>query len=78
MVFYRRLYPKRFEVLALVGVLACSRGKRDESEHRIMPEEHVEATEAAFLMTRESCPAQLLEFHRGDWSILVGPERLVC
>ena len=25
---------------------------------------------AAFLMTHEGCPSQLVEFHRGEWSLV--------
>jgi hypothetical protein len=45
-------------------------GNRTRDAHRIIPEEHVEATMAGFLMAHESCPSQLMEFHRGEWSLV--------
>jgi hypothetical protein len=45
-------------------------GNRTRDAHRIIPKEHVEATMAGFLMAHESCPSQLVKFHRGEWSLV--------
>jgi hypothetical protein len=43
-------------------------GTRDT--HRIIPEVRVEETMAGFQTAHEGCPSQLVEFHRGEWSLV--------
>ncbi|HVF01738.1 MAG TPA: hypothetical protein VNA27_10455 [Rubrobacteraceae bacterium] len=45
-------------------------GNGTKDSHRVIPKEHIEATMARFLLAHESCPSQLVEFHRGDWSLV--------
>jgi len=45
-------------------------GNGTRENHRVIPEEDVEEAMAAFLMTHEGCPPQLVEFHRGEWSLV--------
>ncbi|MCA1716760.1 MAG: hypothetical protein LC781_07835 [Actinobacteria bacterium] len=45
-------------------------GNGTRATHRIIPEEHVEGTITAFLIGHEDCPPQLVEVHRGKWSLV--------
>ncbi len=42
----------------------------ERNHHKLIAEEHVEGAMAAFLIVNEACPTQLVEFYRGEWSLV--------
>jgi hypothetical protein len=51
-------------------MLAWLRESGIRKNHRTIPEEHVEGAMVAFQIAHEACPQQMVEFHRGEWSLV--------
>jgi hypothetical protein len=45
-------------------------GEDTKDRHRVISMEHVEGAMAAFLIAHEDCPPELVELHRGEWSVV--------